>query len=87
VQSLAVLLPQSRGIYMHNIMADYDKFRNHMEEPEISGALSGLTEDDKQLIANAATLGIMGVGTVIAGPAVAVLGGCLWAIDRARRNP
>jgi len=68
-------------------MADYDKFRNHMEEPEINGPLSGLTEDDKQLIANAATLGIMGVGTVIAGPAVAVLGGCLWAIDRARRNP
>jgi len=76
-----------RGIYLHNIMADYDKFRNHMEEPEISGALSRLTEDDKQLIANAATLGIMGVGTVIAGPMVAVLGGCLWAIDRARRNP
>ena len=68
-------------------MAGYDKFRNHMEEPEINGPLSGLTEDDKQLIANAATLGIMGVGTVIAGPAVAVLGGCLWAIDRARRNP
>ena len=64
-------------------MAGYDKFRNHMEEPE-KGIIS---EEDKQLIANAATLGIMGVGTVIAGPMVAVLGGCLWAIDRARRNP
>jgi hypothetical protein len=65
----------------------FDNKGNVISEPEINGAFSGLTESDKQLIANAATLGIMGVGTVIAGPTMAVLGGCLWAIDHARRNP
>ena len=82
------LLLHFRGIYLHNIMAhQFDDKGNVISELEINGALSGLTENDKQLIANAATLGIMGVGTVIAGPVVAVLGGCLWAIDRARRIP
>jgi hypothetical protein len=65
----------------------FDDKGNVISEPEINGALSGLTEGDKQLICNAATLGIMGVGTLIAGPTMAVLGGCLWAIDHARRNP
>jgi hypothetical protein len=63
-------------------MANYDKFRNHMEEPE-KGMIS---EEDKTLIANVGTAALIGVVAVTAGPAMGVLGGCLWAIDRARRN-
>lgn len=63
-------------------MAGYDKFRNHMEEPE-QGIIS---EEDKNLIANVGTVALIGVAAVTAGPAMGVLGGCLWAIDRARRN-
>ena len=63
-------------------MAGYDKFRNHMEEPE-QGIIS---EEDKTLIANVATVGIIGVGTAVLGPTALALGCCLWAIDRAKRN-
>jgi hypothetical protein len=63
----------------------FDNKGNVISEPEINGPFSGLTEDDKQLIANAATLGIMGVGTAVAGPTMLALGCCLWALDRARR--
>ena len=63
-------------------MADYDKFRNHMEEPE-KGIIS---EEDKSLIVNVGTGVIIGVASVTIGPSMAVLGGCLWAIDRIRRN-
>ena len=69
-------------IYLHNIMADYDKFRNHMEEPK-KGIIS---EEDKSLIVNVGTGVIIGVASVTIGPSMAVLGGCLWAIDRVRRN-
>lgn len=63
-------------------MAGYDKFRNHMEEPQ-QGIIS---EEDKNLIANVGTAALIGVVAVTAGPAMAVLGGCLWAIDKARRS-
>jgi len=63
-------------------MAGYDKFRNHMEEPE-QGIIS---EEDKNLIVNVGTGALIGVAAVTIGPSMAVLGGCLWAIDRARRN-
>ena len=94
VQTLRQLLPQSRGIYLHNIMAynernrktncmpEYSKFRNHMEEPE-KGMIS---REDKDLIVNVGTGAIIGVAAVTIGPSMAVLGGCLWAIDRVRRN-
>ena len=80
MQSLAVLLPQSSGIYLQNIMAGYDKFRNHMEEPEPI-----ISEKDKDLLVNVASVGIIGVGTAVAGPTMLALGCCLWALDRARR--
>ena len=50
---------------------------------------SGITDDLFEMMNKlmGQTPGGLGVGTVIAGPTVAVLGGCLWAIDRARRNP
>jgi hypothetical protein len=63
-------------------MADYDKFRNHMEEPK-KGIIS---EEDKSLIVNVGTGVIIGVAAVTIGPSIAVLAGCLWAIDRVRRN-
>jgi hypothetical protein len=63
-------------------MANYDKFHNHMEEPK-KGMIS---EEDKSLIVNVGTGALIGVVAVTAGPAMGVLGGCLWAIDRARRN-
>ena len=63
-------------------MAGYDKFRNHMEEPQ-QGIIS---EEDKTLIANVGSVALIGAVAVTAGPAMGVLGGCLWFIDRARRN-
>ena len=80
MQSPAVHLPQSRGIYLHNIMADYDKFRNHMEEPEPM-----ISEKDKDLIVNVASAGLIGVAAVVGGLPLAALGGCLWVADKARR--
>jgi len=53
-----------------------------MEEPE-KGMIS---EEDKTLIANVGAVALIGAVAVTAGPTMAVLGGCLWAIDRARRN-
>lgn len=91
MQSLAVQLPQSRGIYIHNIMAGYDKFRNHMEEPDtfidrMNKMADDMKEEDKDLIVNVATAGLIGVAAVTAGPAMAVLGGALWAADKIRRS-
>ena len=63
-------------------MADYDKFRNHMEEPK-KGIIS---EEDKSLIVNVGTGAIIGAAAVTIGPTAAVLGCCLWAIDRVKRN-
>jgi hypothetical protein len=65
-----------------NCMPEYSKFRNHMEEPE-KGMIS---EEDKTLIANVGAVALIGAVAVTAGPTMAVLGGCLWAIDKARRS-
>ena len=51
-----------------------------MEEPEPI-----ISEKDKDLIVNVASVGIIGVGTAVAGPTMLALGCCLWALDRARR--
>jgi hypothetical protein len=63
-------------------MAGYDKFRNHMQEPE-QGIIS---EEDKTLICNVATAGIIGIGAVTVGPTAAAIGCCLWATDMIRRR-
>lgn len=62
-------------------MPGYSKFRNHMEEPE-----SMISEKNKDLIANASMVGLIGIAALTAGPAMAALGGALWATDRVRRN-
>lgn len=65
-----------------NCMPEYSKFRNHMEEPE-QGIIR---EEDKDLIVNVATAGLIGVAAVTAGPTMAALGCCLWATDMIRRR-
>ncbi len=62
-------------------MASYDKFRNHMEEPEPM-----ISEKDKSLIVNTTIVGLIGIAAVTAGPTMAALGGCLWATDIIRRR-
>lgn len=72
-------------------MANYDKVSNHMERPDtfigrMNKTADNMKEEDKDLIVNVTTAGLIGVAAVVGGLPLAALGGCLWAIDRARRN-
>jgi len=71
-------------------MANYDKFRNHMEEPDtfigrMNKTADNMKEEDKDVIVNVATAGLIGVAAVVGGLPLVALGGCLWAVDKARR--
>tara|TARA_R100001198_G_C5243087_1_gene220975 strand:- start:2762 stop:2977 length:216 start_codon:yes stop_codon:yes gene_type:complete len=71
-------------------MANYDKFRNHMERPDtfigrMNKTADNMKEEDKDLIVNVTTAGIIGVAAVVGGLPLAALGGCIWAADKARR--
>ncbi len=72
-------------------MANYDKFRNHMEKPDtfigrMNKTADNMKEEDKDLIVNVTTAGLIGVAAVTVGPTAAVLGCCLWATDMIRRR-
>ena len=67
-------------------MADYDKFKNHMKEPDtfigrMNNIADNMEEKDKQLIADAASVGMIGVAALVSAP-VAIAGGVLWALNR-----
>ena len=48
----------------------------------MNNAADNMEEKDKELLANAATAAAIGVGAVVGGVPLALLGGCLWAINR-----
>lgn len=67
-------------------MAGYDKFRNHMEEPDnfidrMNKVADDMQDNDKQLIADVATAGIVGVTAAVC-PPIAIAQGILWAAKR-----
>tara|TARA_R110001606_G_scaffold115974_2_gene244552 strand:- start:2421 stop:2636 length:216 start_codon:yes stop_codon:yes gene_type:complete len=71
-------------------MANYNKFHNHMEESDtfisrMNKTADNMKEEDKDLIVNVTTAGLIGVAAVVGGLPLAALGGCLWAVDKARR--
>ena len=45
-------------------------------------AADNMEEKDKELLANAATAAAIGIGALVGGVPLALLGGCLWAINR-----
>ena len=45
-------------------------------------AADNMEERDEELLANAATAAAIGIGAVVGGVPLALLGGCLWAINR-----
>lgn len=68
-------------------MANYDKFRNHMEEPDtfisrMNKTADNMKDEDKDAIATAAKVGAIGAAAVVGGVPLAVLGGALWALNK-----
>ena len=68
-------------------MAGYDKFRNHMEEPDtfisrMNKTADNMKDEDKDAIATAAKVGAIGAAAVVGGVPLAVLGGALWALNK-----
>ena len=57
-----------------------------MEEPDtfigrMNNIADNMEEKDKQLIADAASVGMIGVAALVSAP-VAIAGGVLWALNR-----
>ena len=61
-------------------MEESDTFISRMNK-----TADNMKEEDKDLIVNVTTAGLIGVAAVVGGLPLAALGGCLWAVDKARR--
>lgn len=55
---------------------------NNNDIQKINNAADNMEERDEELLTNAATAAAIGVGAVVGGVPLALLGGCLWAINR-----